>query len=65
MTSAPVKTLAGTPPHVAAYRSVTAVITVLLLLSFGFGLAGYGPFSALHGLASPISHALHLDRIQG
>jgi hypothetical protein len=65
MTTAPVKTPVRTPPHVVAYRSVTAAITVLLLLSFGFGLAGHGPFSLLHGLASPVSHALHLDRIQG
>jgi hypothetical protein len=54
-----------TPPHVVAYRSVTATIAVFLLLSFGFGLAGYGPLSSLHHLASPVSHALHLDRIQG
>ena len=54
-----------TPPHVVAYRSVIAAITVLLLLSFGFGLAGYGPFSPLHGVASPVTRALHLDRIRG
>jgi len=65
MTTTPVKTSSRTPPHVVAYRSVTATIAVLLLLSFGFGLAGYGPFSPLHSLVSPVTHALHLDRIQG
>ncbi len=65
MTTDPAAAPGRTPPHVIAYRSVTAAITVLLLLSFGFGLAGYGPFAVLHGLASPVSHALHLDRIQG
>lgn len=65
MTTAPAKTPARTPPHVVAYRSVTAAIAVLLLLSFGFGLAGYGPLSPLDSLVSPVTHALHLDRIQG
>jgi len=54
-----------TPPHIVAYRLVTAAIAVLILLSLGLGLAGYGPVSALHRLASPVTHALHLDRIQG
>lgn len=61
----PVRSHSGTPPLVVAYRSVTATITVLLLLSIGFGLAGYGPFVFLHQLAHPVSHALHLDRISG
>jgi hypothetical protein len=52
-----------TPPHVVVYRSITATITVLLLLWIGAGLAGYGPLTALHGVAHPVSHALHLDRI--
>ena len=65
MTTTPVTTPLRTPPHVVAYRLVTATIAMLLLLSFGLGLAGYGPFSALHGLASPVTHALHLDRISG
>lgn len=65
MTTTPVKTPSKTPPHVVAYRSVTATVAVLLLLSFGFGLAGHGPFSLLHSVASPVTHALHLDRIQG
>jgi hypothetical protein len=47
------------------YRSVTAAIAVLILLFCGLGLAGYGPFSPLHRLVSPVTHALHLDRIQG
>ena len=59
------RTPVRTPPHIIAYRSVTAAIVVLLLLSLGFGAAGYGPFSALHGLANPVSHGLHLDRIHG
>ncbi|HMD94427.1 MAG TPA: hypothetical protein VKG80_17495 [Trebonia sp.] len=54
-----------TPPHVVAYRSVTAAITVLILLSAGLGLAGYGPLATLHRAAHPVSHALHLDRISG
>ncbi|MGD0602844.1 MAG: hypothetical protein ABSA53_04480 [Streptosporangiaceae bacterium] len=54
-----------TPPYTIACRSVTATITVLILLAVGFGLAGYGPGSGLHRLASPVTHALHLDRIQG
>jgi hypothetical protein len=65
MTTTPVKTPPRTPPHVVAYRSVTATITVLLLVSFGSGLAGYGPFFPLHSLVNPVTHALHLDRIQG
>ena len=59
------KTTLRTPPHFIVYRSVTATIALLLLLSFGFGLAGYGPFSLLHRISSPVTHALHLDRIQG
>lgn len=65
MTSAPAPTPGQTPPHVVAYRAVTAAIAVLLLLLLGLGLAGYGPFTPLHRLVSPVSHALHLDRIQG
>lgn len=65
MTATPVKTPSKTLPHVVAYRSVTATVAVLLLLSFGFGLAGHGPFSPLHSVASPVTHAMHLDRIQG
>ena len=61
----PTTTPLRTPPHIVAYRSVTAAITVLILLSLGFGLAGYGPVSALHRLASPVTHARHLDRIRG
>jgi hypothetical protein len=53
-----------TPPHVVAYRAVTSVITAMILASVGFGLAGHGPLTALHGLASPVTHALHLDRIR-
>jgi hypothetical protein len=52
-----------TPPHAVVYRSLTATITVLLLLSISAGLVGYGPLISLHGLAQPVSHALHLDRI--
>jgi hypothetical protein len=65
MTTAPAPTSGRTPPHVVVYRSVTAAIAVLLLLSLGFGLAGYGPFAPLHRLVSPVTHALYLDRIQG
>lgn len=54
-----------TPPQFIAYRSVTVAIVLFLLLSLGFGAAGYGPFSALRGLANPVSHALHLDWTQG
>ena len=54
-----------TPPHVIAYRSVTVVITLMILLSAGLGLAGYGPLAVLHRAASPVSHDLHLDRISG
>jgi hypothetical protein len=54
-----------TPPHVAAYRSVTAVITALIVLSIGLGLAGYGPLIVLHRTTEPVSHMLHLDRISG
>jgi hypothetical protein len=60
----PVKQHLRTPPHVVAYRAVIAATTVLLLLSFGFGLAGYGPFFFLNGLVRPVTHALQLDRIQ-
>jgi hypothetical protein len=59
------KTRPRTPPHVVAYRSVTATIVTLLLLAFGFGLVGYGPFAALHGLAAPLTNALHLNQISG
>lgn len=65
MTTAPAPASGRTPPHMVAYRSVTAGIAVLLLLFCGLGLAGYGPFALLHQLASPVTHALHLDRIQG
>lgn len=52
-----------TPPHAAAYRSVTSALAVLILVLAGFGLAGYGPLATLHRVTHPISHALHLDRI--
>lgn len=55
----------GTPPHVVAYRSMISVITLLILLSAGLGVAGYGPLTVLHRVASPVSHELHLDRIGG
>jgi hypothetical protein len=54
-----------TPPHVVAYRSVTAALTALILLSIGLGLAGYGPLTSLHRAAQPVFHELHLDRISG
>ena len=54
-----------TPPNVIAYRSVISSISVLILLALGFGLAGFGPLTPLHRLASPVSHYLHLDRIGG
>jgi hypothetical protein len=54
-----------TPPHIIAYRSVTATIALLILLAFGFGVAGYGPFAALHGLTGPVSRSLHLDTVSG
>jgi hypothetical protein len=40
-------------------------ITALLLLVLGFGLAGYGPAAALHGLITPLTNALHLNTISG
>ncbi|MGH3211081.1 MAG: hypothetical protein ACRDNO_25315 [Trebonia sp.] len=54
-----------TPPLVITYRSVTAVVTMLVLLSVGLGFAGYGPLVDLHRIAQPVSHELHLDRISG
>jgi hypothetical protein len=54
-----------TPPHVVAYRTVISSVTALILLAFGSGLAGHGPLTALHQLASPVTHSLHLDRIGG
>lgn len=54
-----------TPPNVLAYRLVTSALTVLILISVGLGLAGYGPLTALHRVAHPVSDALHLDRISG
>jgi len=54
-----------TPPHVVTYRSVTAFLTALILLSIGLGFAGYGPLVVLHRVAQPVSHGLHLDRISG
>ena len=54
-----------TPPLVVSYRSVTAVLTALILLSIGLGFAGYGPLVVLHRAAEPVSHGLHLDRSSG
>jgi hypothetical protein len=54
-----------TPPHVVTYRSVTAALAALILLSIALGFAGYGPLLALHRATEPVSHALHLDRISG
>ena len=34
-------------PHVIAFRVVTVTITVLILLTVGFGLAGHGPLGSL------------------
>jgi hypothetical protein len=54
-----------TPPHVVAYRSAAAALTVVILASIGLGLAGDGPLAALHRAAEPVARALHLDRISG
>lgn len=54
-----------TPPHVAAYRSVIAAVTLLIVLAVGLGFAGYGPLTPLYQVASPFYHVLHLDRISG
>jgi hypothetical protein len=54
-----------TPPLVIAYRSVTAVVTALIVLSIGLGFAGYGPLVVLHRIAAPVFQELHLDRISG
>lgn len=54
-----------TPLHVIAYRSVTAAVAALIILSVGLGFAGYGPLTALHQAAHPVTHELHLDRISG
>jgi hypothetical protein len=54
-----------TPPHVVACRLVTSALAVLILVWVGVGLAGYGPLDALHPVAHPVTHALHLDRISG
>ena len=54
-----------TPPLVITYRSVTAALAALILLSIGLGLAGYGPLVGLHQVAQPVYHELHLDRISG
>ncbi|MBV9451903.1 MAG: hypothetical protein JO345_39060 [Streptosporangiaceae bacterium] len=45
-----------TPPHIVVYRSVISSITALILIASGFGLAGHGPLTALHQLASPVTH---------
>jgi hypothetical protein len=52
-----------TPPNVVAYRCVIAVVTVLVLVSLGFGLAGQGPLASLHRLASPVTDGLYLNKI--
>ncbi len=39
-----------TPPLVVTFRIVTVAVTLLILLGFGLGLAGFGPVSGLHGL---------------
>jgi hypothetical protein len=52
-----------TPPSVIAYRAVASLITALIVLAVGYGLAGGGPLTGLHALAAPLTHALHLDRI--
>jgi hypothetical protein len=52
-----------TPYSVVAYRLVISLITALIVLSAGLGLAGYGPLTPLHRAAAPLTHALHLDRI--
>jgi hypothetical protein len=54
-----------TPPLVITYRSVTAAVTALIILFVAFGFAGYGPLTALHQAARPVTHELHLDRIGG
>jgi hypothetical protein len=59
MTS-PARAPRTTPPSFILYRAAIAGVTVILLLSLGLGLAGYGQFAALHGLARPVGRALHL-----
>jgi hypothetical protein len=59
MTS-PVRVRRRTPPNVVVYRAVTVAITTILLVSLGLGLAGYGPFAALHDLTQQVGDILHL-----
>jgi hypothetical protein len=54
-----------TPPHFVAYRAVITVVTWLILLALGLGLAGYGPLPVLHDLVTPLTNALHLNQISG
>jgi hypothetical protein len=50
-----------TPPHVVVHRLVAAVITVLILLVIGLGVASHGPLGGLGagtGRADQLIHTL-------
>jgi hypothetical protein len=48
-----------TPPHVIVYRLVTATITVLILLTIGFGVASRGPLGSLGARTSQADQLVH------
>ena len=48
-----------TPPHVIIYRLVTVIITVLILLTIGLGVASRGPLGALGAGTSQTDQLVH------
>jgi hypothetical protein len=46
-------------PHVIVFRVVTVTITVLILLTAGFGLASHGPLGSLGARTSQANQLVH------
>jgi hypothetical protein len=50
-----------TPPTYFAFRAVAVAITVLMLVLFGLGLHGRGPFHGLGPVTSNVTSWLHAN----
>jgi hypothetical protein len=48
-----------TPPQFVIFRVVAATITVLILATFGLGLAGQGPLDGLGTQTSRVVNVVH------
>ena len=54
-----------TPPQVVIFRVVSAIITALILLAAGLGLASRGPLAGLGGQTSRVVNLVHNSTQRG